>query len=114
MAAPSAPKAGTTNARPKAKDGPGGKKEAKVVYPSEFGSHTSMANEELTGKIDAADVLGLIVLKGAPLVCNFVDDQRPFICLRDCEEGVAPRRKLELVRDSHARVNREFGCFIGA
>jgi len=54
MAAPSAPKAGTTNARPKAKDGAGGKKEAKVVYPSEFGSHTSMANEELTGKIDAA------------------------------------------------------------
>ena len=54
MAAPSAPKAGTTNARPKAKDGAGGKKEAKVVYPSEFGSHTSMANEELTGKIAAA------------------------------------------------------------
>jgi len=24
---------------PKAKKGPGGKKEAKVVYPSEFGSH---------------------------------------------------------------------------
>ena len=54
MAAPSAPKAGTTNARPKAKDAAGGKKEAKVVYPSDFGSHTSMANEELTGKIAAA------------------------------------------------------------
>ena len=54
MAAPSAPKAGTTNARPKAKDASGGKKEAKVVYPSDFGSHTSMANEELTGKIAAA------------------------------------------------------------
>src|SRR5262249_48726616 len=49
------PKAGTTNARPKAKDdAKGGKKEAKVVYPSEFGSHASMANEELTGKIAAA------------------------------------------------------------
>src|SRR5271170_3743547 len=54
MAAPSAPKAGTTNARPKSKDDKGGKNEAKVVYPSEFGSHTSMANEELTGKIAAA------------------------------------------------------------
>jgi hypothetical protein len=54
MAAPSAPKAGTTNARPKAQGDKGGKKEAKVVYPSEFGSHTSMANEELTGKIAAA------------------------------------------------------------
>jgi hypothetical protein len=54
MAAPAAPKAGTTNARPKAKEVKGGKKEAKVVYPSEFGSHTSMANEELTGKIAAA------------------------------------------------------------
>ena len=54
MAAPSAPKAGTTNARPKAQTAAGGKKEAKVVYPSEFGSHTSMANEELTGKITAA------------------------------------------------------------
>ena len=66
MAAPSAPKAGTTNARPKAKDGAGGKKEAKVVYPSEFGSHTSMANEELTGKIaagsqDAADAWVILV-----------------------------------------------------
>ncbi|HTS16464.1 MAG TPA: hypothetical protein VMP11_02730 [Verrucomicrobiae bacterium] len=50
-----APKAGTTHARPKAKDDKaGGKKEAKVVYPSDFGSHASMANEELTGKIAAA------------------------------------------------------------
>ena len=55
MAAPVAPKAGTTHARPKAKDETkGGKKEAKVVYPSDFGSHMSMANEELTGKIAAA------------------------------------------------------------
>jgi hypothetical protein len=48
------PKAGTTSARPKSKDDKGGKKEAKVVYPSDFGSHNSMANEELTGKIAGA------------------------------------------------------------
>jgi|SRR5579859_1272522 len=48
------PKAGTTSARPKAKDDKGGKKEAKVVFPSDFGSHNSMANEELTGKIAGA------------------------------------------------------------
>ena len=55
MATAAAPKAGVTHARPKAKDGTaGGKKEQKVVYPSDFGSHTSMANEELTGKIAAA------------------------------------------------------------
>lgn len=54
MATATAPKVGTTSARPKAKDEKaGGKKEAKVVYPSEFGSHASMANEELTGKISA-------------------------------------------------------------
>ena len=50
-----APKAGVTHARPKSKDDKaGGKKEQKVVYPSDFGSHASMANEELTGKIAAA------------------------------------------------------------
>ena len=49
-----APKAGVTHARPKAKDDKSGKKEQKVVYPSQFGSHTSMANEELNGKIAAA------------------------------------------------------------
>jgi hypothetical protein len=55
MATVAAPKVGVTHARPKAKDGQaGGKKEQKVVYPSDFGSHTSMANEELTGKIVAA------------------------------------------------------------
>jgi hypothetical protein len=55
MATAAAPKAGITHARPKAKDDKaGGKKEQKVVYPSDFGSHTSMANEELTGKIAAA------------------------------------------------------------
>src|ERR1017187_2096056 len=54
MATVAAPKAGVTAARPKAKDGKaGGKKEAKVVYPSDFGSHASMANEELSGKIAA-------------------------------------------------------------
>ena len=54
-ASTAAPKAGTTQARPKAKDDKaGGKKEQKVVYPSEFGSHTTMSNEELTGKIAAA------------------------------------------------------------
>src|SRR6266436_9816163 len=54
MATTAAPKAGVTHARPKAKDAAGGKKEQKVVYPSDFGSHTSMVNEELTGKIAAA------------------------------------------------------------
>jgi hypothetical protein len=54
MATATAPKPGTTSARPKAKDAAaGGKKEAKVVYPSDFGSHASMANEELNGKISA-------------------------------------------------------------
>ena len=53
--AAAAPKVGVTHARPKARDDKaGGKKEAKIVYPSDFGSHTSMANEELTGKIAAA------------------------------------------------------------
>jgi hypothetical protein len=55
MATVAAPKVGVTHARPKAKDEKaGGKKEQKVVYPSDFGSHASMANEELTGKIAAA------------------------------------------------------------
>lgn len=55
MATAVAPKAGITHARPKAKEEKaGGKKEQRVVYPSDFGSHTSMANEELTGKIAAA------------------------------------------------------------
>jgi hypothetical protein len=55
MATVAAPKVGITHARPKAKDDKaGGKKEQKVVYPSDFGSHASMADEELTGKIAAA------------------------------------------------------------
>ena len=55
MATAAAPKVGVTHARPKARDDKsGGKKEQKIVYPSDFGSHASMANEELTGKIAAA------------------------------------------------------------
>jgi hypothetical protein len=56
--ATAAPKAGITHARPKAKDD---KKEGKTkgpALPSEFGSHASMVNAELTEKItkqDAAD-----------------------------------------------------------
>jgi hypothetical protein len=54
-ASTAAPKAGVTHARPKAKDEKaGGKKEQKVVYPSDFGSHTSMINAELNEKIAAA------------------------------------------------------------
>ena len=52
--AATAPKPGVTNARPKAKDD---KKEGKtkaVVYPSDFGSHASMANAELADKVAAA------------------------------------------------------------
>ena len=50
-----APK-GITHARPKAKDE---KKDSKgkekaPTFPSQFGSHTSMINEELTGRIDPA------------------------------------------------------------
>jgi len=48
-----APK-GVTQARPKSKDDKKDGKEKKVVYPSDFGSHASMANEELNGKIAAA------------------------------------------------------------
>lgn len=55
MATAAAPKAGITHARPKAKDEKaGGKKEQKPVFPSEFGSHASMVNAELTAQIAAA------------------------------------------------------------
>jgi hypothetical protein len=53
--ATAAPKAGVTHARPKAKDE---KKEGKTkgpVMPSEFGSHASMVNAELTEKIAKQD-----------------------------------------------------------
>jgi hypothetical protein len=53
--ATAAPKAGITHARPKAKDEKGGKKDQKVAYPSDFGSHASMVNAELTEKITKQD-----------------------------------------------------------
>jgi len=70
MAAPSAPKQAPRTA-PQGERRGGGKKEAKVVYPSEFGSHTSMANEELTGKIaassqDATDAWIILVDERGP------------------------------------------------
>lgn len=51
-----APKAGVTHARPKAKDqkADGKGKEKAPSFPTEFGSHSSMTNEELTGKINPA------------------------------------------------------------
>jgi hypothetical protein len=50
-----APKSGITHARPKARDDKaGGKKEQKIVYPSDFGSHASMIDAELNEKIAAA------------------------------------------------------------
>ena len=49
-----APKAGVTNARPKAKDDKKDGKNKGPVFPSEFGSHVSMVNAELTEKIAAA------------------------------------------------------------
>ncbi len=55
MATTVTPKAGITHARPKAKDEKaGGKKEQRIVYPSDFGSHASMVNAELTEKVAAA------------------------------------------------------------
>jgi hypothetical protein len=49
-----APKAGITHARPKAKDDKKDGKGKAPVFPSEFGSHASMVNAELTGKIAEA------------------------------------------------------------
>jgi len=54
MATTAAPKAGITHARPKARDD---KKDAKgkaPVFPTDFGSHTSMINAELNEKVAAA------------------------------------------------------------
>ena len=48
------PKAGTTHARPKTKDEKGKDKAKAPVFPSDFGSHGSMINEELNGKIAEA------------------------------------------------------------
>ena len=49
------PKAGTTNARPKAKDEKKDGKAKGPVFPSEFGSHAGMVNAELTEKIAKQD-----------------------------------------------------------
>ena len=53
-----APKAGVTHARPKAKDEKKGEKAKGPAMPSEFGSHGTMVNAELTEKVknqDASD-----------------------------------------------------------
>lgn len=60
MATTAAPKTGVTHARPKAKDNKKDGKGKGPVFPTDFGSHASMANAELTEKIaatkqDAAD-----------------------------------------------------------
>jgi len=52
--ATAAPKTGVTNARPKAKDDKKDGKSKAPVFPSDFGSHVSMVNAELTEKIVAA------------------------------------------------------------
>src|SRR5436190_24316186 len=52
--ATAAPKAGVTHARPKAKDDKKAKDKGPVM-PSEFGSHASMVNAELTEKIAKQD-----------------------------------------------------------
>jgi hypothetical protein len=49
-----APKAGVTHARPKSRDDKSKGKEKAPVFPSEFGSHTSMINAELNEKVAAA------------------------------------------------------------
>jgi hypothetical protein len=54
MATAAAPKAGITHARPKAKDDKKDAKNKGPVMPSEFGSHASMVNAELTEKVAAA------------------------------------------------------------
>ena len=52
--ATAAPKAGITHARPKSKEEQKGAKDKAPVFPSAFGSHASMINEEWTGKIPEA------------------------------------------------------------
>src|SRR5947207_15283340 len=49
------PKAGVTHARPKAKDDKKDAKNKGPAMPSEFGSHTTMVNAELTEKITKQD-----------------------------------------------------------
>ena len=55
MATAAAPKAGITHARPKAKDDKKDGKNKGPVMPSEFGSHASMVNAEMTEKIAKQD-----------------------------------------------------------
>jgi hypothetical protein len=52
--ATAAPKAGITQARPKARDDKKDGKNKAPVFPSDFGSHASMINAELNEKIAAA------------------------------------------------------------
>lgn len=74
-----APK-GVTHARPKAKDDKKqAKDEKKVTYPSDFGSHSSMKNEEWTGKI----------------VASKQDTTDPWVILAD-ERGPYPTRQSRL------------------
>jgi len=49
-----APKAGVTHARPKAKDEKKDGKAKAPTFPSAFGSHASMVNAELNEKVAAA------------------------------------------------------------
>jgi len=51
--ATAAPK-GVTHARPKARDDKKDGKDKAQTFPSDFGSHASMINAELSGKITAA------------------------------------------------------------
>ena len=71
---------GVTHARPKPKDEKGGKgKEKAPTFPSDFGSHTSMINEELNAKIVAAKQ----------------DSVNPWVILAD-EHGSYVTRKSQL------------------
>jgi hypothetical protein len=49
-----APKAGITQARPKAKDSKKDGKNKAPTFPSDFGSHTTMISAELNEKVAAA------------------------------------------------------------
>lgn len=82
MATAQVPK-GVTHARPKAKDDKADKdKKEAIKTPSQFGSHASMTNEELTGKIAAAKQ----------------DSADPWVILAD-ERGTYATRKSRL--DNH-------------
>lgn len=71
--------AGVTKTRPKSKDKKDGKGDEKAVEtPSQFGSHASMTNEELTGKIAEARQ----------------DANDPWVVLTDERGNYATRRSL--------------------